>query len=153
MICEYIKFCANRLLIAISCRRHYKIGSPLELMEMISLQEGKQFFEKCVGEYSKSRVEVGRADHTFALDASFWLPFHTLILHPRYVYMLHNTLFQVENQMPPPIFTTFASMALQKTIHTGVMDVYESPMSFLAKEIHTPLCPNAINPTGSVMIF
>jgi hypothetical protein len=67
--------------------------------------------------------------------------------------MLHNTLFQVENQMPPPIFTTFASMALQKTIHTGVMDVYLSPMTFLAEGIHTLPCPNAIIPSGSVMII
>ena len=107
MMYNGIKFCANRLLIAISCRRHYKIGSPLELMEMISLQEGKQFFEKCVGEYSKSRVEVGRADHTFALDASFWPPHLTLILHLASVYMLHTTLFPVGTPIAPPHLHTF----------------------------------------------
>jgi ribonucleoside-diphosphate reductase subunit M2 len=43
MMCNYIKFCAKRLLIALGCHRHYKIGNPFEWMEMISLQ-GKEFF-------------------------------------------------------------------------------------------------------------
>jgi len=44
MMCDYIKFCANRLL---------------------------YFVEKRVGEYFKSGVGVDRADQSFALDASF----------------------------------------------------------------------------------
>jgi hypothetical protein len=41
-------------------------------MEMISLQGKMNFFEKFVGEYSKSGVlGVDRTDQTFALDASF----------------------------------------------------------------------------------
>jgi hypothetical protein len=40
-------------------------------MEMISLQGKTNFFEKRIGEYSKSRVGVDKADQTFALDASF----------------------------------------------------------------------------------
>jgi hypothetical protein len=39
--------------------------------------------------------------------------------------MLYNTLFPVGTPDALPILTTFfASVALQKTIHTGVMDVY-----------------------------
>jgi hypothetical protein len=38
---------------------------------MISLQGKTNFFEKRVGEYSKSEVGVDKADQTFALDASF----------------------------------------------------------------------------------
>jgi hypothetical protein len=52
-------------------QRHYKIGNPFEWMEMISLQGKTNFFEKRVGEYSKSGVGVDKADQTFALDASF----------------------------------------------------------------------------------
>jgi ribonucleoside-diphosphate reductase subunit M2 len=52
-----------------SYQRHYKIGNPFEWMEMISLQGKMNFFEKCVGEYSKSGVRVDNADQTFALDA------------------------------------------------------------------------------------
>jgi ribonucleoside-diphosphate reductase subunit M2 len=71
MMCDYIKFCANRLLIALGYQRHYKIGNPFEWMEMISLQGKTNFFDKRVGEYSKSGVGVDKADQTFALDASF----------------------------------------------------------------------------------
>jgi ribonucleoside-diphosphate reductase subunit M2 len=71
MMCDYIKFCADRLLIALGYQRHYKNGNPFEWMEMISLQGKTNFFKKRVGEYSKSGVGVDKADQTFALDASF----------------------------------------------------------------------------------
>ncbi len=71
MMCNYIKFCADRLLIALGCSRYYKISNPFEWMEMISLHGKTNFFKKRVGEYSVSGVGVDRADQTFALDASF----------------------------------------------------------------------------------
>ncbi len=71
MMCNYIKFCANRLLIALGCSRYHKIGNPFEWMEVISLQGKTNFFKKRIGEYSISRVGVDRANQTFALDASF----------------------------------------------------------------------------------
>jgi ribonucleoside-diphosphate reductase subunit M2 len=71
MMCTYIKFCADRLLVALGCRRHYKTSNPFEWMEMISLQGKTNFFEKRVGEYSKSRVGMDRTDQTFNLDRSF----------------------------------------------------------------------------------
>jgi hypothetical protein len=40
---EYIEFCADRLLCALGCGCHYKVGSPFEWMETISLQ-GKTNF-------------------------------------------------------------------------------------------------------------
>jgi hypothetical protein len=40
-------------------------------MEMISLQGKTNFFEKRIGEYSKSGVGVNSADQTFCLGASF----------------------------------------------------------------------------------
>ena len=71
MMCNYIRFCADRLLLSLGCGRHYKIGNPFEWMETISLQGKTNFFEKRVGEYSKSGVGIDRADQSFALDASF----------------------------------------------------------------------------------
>ena len=38
MMCNYIKFCADKLLIAFGCCRHYKVGNPFKWMETISLQ-------------------------------------------------------------------------------------------------------------------
>ncbi len=71
MMCDYIKFCADRLLINLNCNRHYNINNPFEWMEMISLQGKTNFFEKRVGEYSKSRVGVNQPDQIFCLDTSF----------------------------------------------------------------------------------
>jgi ribonucleoside-diphosphate reductase subunit M2 len=71
MICNYIKFCADRLIVTVGCYRHYKTGNPFEWMEMISLQGKTNFFEKQVGEYSKSGVGVDRTDQTFDHDTSF----------------------------------------------------------------------------------
>ena len=71
MMCNYIKFCADRLLLTLKCKRHYNTNNPFEWMEMISLQGKTNFFEKRVGEYSKSGVGVDSIDQTFCLDSSF----------------------------------------------------------------------------------
>jgi ribonucleoside-diphosphate reductase subunit M2 len=71
MMCDYIKFCADHLLIALGCGRHYNTGNPFEWMDLISLQGKTNFFEKRVGEYSKSGVGVDKTNQTFTLDASF----------------------------------------------------------------------------------
>ena len=46
MMCNYIRFCADQLLLSLGCGRHYKIGNPLEWMETISLQGKTNFSEK-----------------------------------------------------------------------------------------------------------
>jgi len=71
MMCNYIKFCADQLLLCLGCEHHFKIGNPFEWMEMISLQGKTNFFEKRVREYSKSGIGVDRANQIFALDTSF----------------------------------------------------------------------------------
>ncbi len=53
MMCNYIKFCANRLLVTLGCQCHYKTGNPFKWMETISLQGKTNFSEKRVGEYAK----------------------------------------------------------------------------------------------------
>jgi len=70
-MCQYIEFCADRLLAALGCERHYKTSNPFEWMEMISLQGKTNFFEKRVGEYAKSGVGVAQEEQVFALDADF----------------------------------------------------------------------------------
>jgi ribonucleoside-diphosphate reductase subunit M2 len=71
MMFNYIKFCADHLLITFGCCTHYKTGNPFEWMEMISLQGKTNYFKKRVREYSKSGVGVDRTDQTFDLDTSF----------------------------------------------------------------------------------
>lgn len=70
LMCEYIEFCADRLLVALGNPKHYNTLNPFDWMEMISLQGKTNFFEKRVGEYAKSGVGAG-ASHCFDLDADF----------------------------------------------------------------------------------
>jgi len=70
LMCQYIEFCADRLLVALGCPKHYTSANPFDWMELISLQGKTNFFEKRVGEYSKSGVGVEQ-NHTFALDEEF----------------------------------------------------------------------------------
>jgi len=50
-------------------------------METISLQGKTNFFEKRVGEYSKSGIGVDRANQIFALNTSFWPPLYFIPHH------------------------------------------------------------------------
>ena len=71
LMCQYIEFCADRLLVALNCSRFYNTKNPFEWMEMISLQGKTNFFEKRVGEYAKSGVGVNAEDQVFGLDEEF----------------------------------------------------------------------------------
>jgi len=71
MMCQYIEFCADRLLGALGCTKVYNATNPFEWMEMISLQGKTNFFEKRVGEYSKSGVGVDSTEQVFDLNADF----------------------------------------------------------------------------------
>jgi len=71
LMCDYICFCADRLLQALGCSKHYGVANPFEWMEMISLQGKTNFFENRVSEYSKSGVGVNRNLQVFDLDTQF----------------------------------------------------------------------------------
>lgn len=68
---QYIEFCADRLLMELGCEKKFNSANPFDWMEMISLQGKTNFFEKRVGEYSKSGVGVDAADQAFTLEADF----------------------------------------------------------------------------------
>jgi ribonucleotide reductase beta subunit family protein with ferritin-like domain len=71
MMCEYIEFCADRLLFQLNYNKIYNTQNPFDWMVMISLEGKTNFFEKRVGEYSKSGVGVKREDQVFKIDAEF----------------------------------------------------------------------------------
>jgi len=71
LMCQYIEFCADRLLQALGCGKFYQAQNPFEWMEMISLQGKTNFFEKRVGEYSKAGVGGNADEQVFALDCDF----------------------------------------------------------------------------------
>jgi ribonucleoside-diphosphate reductase subunit M2 len=70
LMCQYVEFCADRLLLALDQPSHYNSKNPFEWMVTISLQGKTNFFEKRVSEYAKSGV--GASDnHIFSLEADF----------------------------------------------------------------------------------
>jgi len=72
LMCQYIEFCADCVLIELQCPRHYNATNPFNWMEMITLQGKTGFFEKRVAEYAKSGVGNNSVDnHCFDLDADF----------------------------------------------------------------------------------
>lgn len=71
MMCEYIEFVADRLLISLGYSKYFNANNPFPWMEMISLQGKTNFFEKRVAEYQKAGVATGKDDHEFTLDADF----------------------------------------------------------------------------------
>lgn len=70
-MCEYVEFCADRLLEDLGVSKLYGTANPYEWMTVISLQGKTNFFEKRVGEYSKAGVGVDKAEQVFSLDAEF----------------------------------------------------------------------------------
>jgi ribonucleoside-diphosphate reductase subunit M2 len=71
-MCQYIEFCADRLLVALGGTKHYKSTCPFDWMDLISLQGKTNFFEKRVGEYSKMGVGNEVEDEsTFDTDCDF----------------------------------------------------------------------------------
>lgn len=71
LMCQYIEFVADRLLVALKQPKVYKVENPFPWMDMISLQGKTNFFEKRVGDYQKSGVMTTRAEQVFTTDADF----------------------------------------------------------------------------------
>jgi ribonucleoside-diphosphate reductase beta chain len=72
LMCQYIEFCADRLLLALGCEKFYNAINPFDFMEMISLQGKTNFFEKRVAEYQKSGVMNNKEENNiFNLDEDF----------------------------------------------------------------------------------
>lgn len=71
MMCQYIEFVADRLLISLDCEKIYGAENPFPWMEMISLQGKTNFFEKRVGDYKKAGVMSKKEEQVFSIDDDF----------------------------------------------------------------------------------
>lgn len=73
LMCQYIEFVADRLLVTLGYPKLYKTGNPFDFMELISLQGKTNFFEKRVGEYRKAGVlnNGPKENYTFNTGADF----------------------------------------------------------------------------------
>ncbi len=71
MMCQYIEFVADRLLVSLGYSKIYNSTNPFDFMEMISLQGKTNFFEKRVSEYKKASVGQHQTENLFKLDEDF----------------------------------------------------------------------------------
>ena len=71
LMCQYIEFVADRLLISLGNEKVFNAENPFPWMEMISLQGKTNFFEKRVGDYQKAGVNVTKDKQVFSLDEDF----------------------------------------------------------------------------------
>ena len=72
-MCEYVRFCGDRLLSMLNkgIAPIYNARQPLGFMEMISIDAKTNFFERRVSEYSMSGVGQTVEANSFSMDASF----------------------------------------------------------------------------------
>lgn len=72
LMCQYIEFVADRLLVALGSNKVWNATNPFDFMELISLQGKTNFFERRVGEYQKTGVaQTNSEQNTFSLDEDF----------------------------------------------------------------------------------
>ncbi|HKR05518.1 MAG TPA: ribonucleoside-diphosphate reductase small subunit [Bacteroidia bacterium] len=71
LMCQYIEFVADRLLMSLGYPKIYNSLNPFDFMEMISLQGKTNFFEKRVSEYKKSGVNVDKEQQIIKFDEEF----------------------------------------------------------------------------------
>ncbi|MBK6565820.1 MAG: ribonucleotide-diphosphate reductase subunit beta [Saprospiraceae bacterium] len=71
MMCQYIEFVSDRLLVSLGNERVFNVENPFPWMDMISLQGKTNFFEKRVGDYQKSGVMADKDKQVFSLEEDF----------------------------------------------------------------------------------
>lgn len=76
LMCQYVEFVADRLLVALGNKKVYNVTNPFDFMENISLAGKTNFFEKRVSDYQKAGVmaktnDAGSSTNTFSFDEDF----------------------------------------------------------------------------------
>lgn len=74
LMCEYIEFVADRLLVELGTGRLYNANNPFDFMELISLEGKTNFFERKVGEYAKAGMhdlDSNKKVREFSLNEEF----------------------------------------------------------------------------------
>lgn len=76
LMCQYVEFCADRLLVALGSPKVYNVTNPFDFMENISLAGKTNFFEKRVSDYQKAGVMAQAKDSkssesNFSFDEDF----------------------------------------------------------------------------------
>lgn len=71
LMCQYIEFVADRLLVALGSPKLFNASNPFDFMDLISLPGKTNFFERRVSEYQKSGVMSSKEENVFTLAEEF----------------------------------------------------------------------------------
>jgi ribonucleoside-diphosphate reductase subunit M2 len=71
LMCQYIEFVADRLLVELGSRKLYDTGNPFDFMENMSLTGKTNFFDKRESAYQKAYVGIKDGNDAFRMDADF----------------------------------------------------------------------------------
>lgn len=71
LMCQYIEFVADRLLVALGSSKIYQVTNPFDFMDLISMPGKTNFFERRVSDYQKSGVMSTKEEQVFAIDENF----------------------------------------------------------------------------------
>lgn len=71
LMCQYIEFVADRLLVALGSPKLFNSSNPFDFMELISIPGKTNFFERRVSEYQKSGVMASRDESVFTTTEEF----------------------------------------------------------------------------------
>ena len=69
---QYIEYVADRLIVQLGYPKYYNSENPFDFMQLISMENKTNFFEKRVSEYSLANVKVtDETDDSITFDADF----------------------------------------------------------------------------------
>ena len=71
LMIQYIKFCADRLLLCLSYEKIWNVDNPFLWMESISMEGKTNFFESRPTQYQKASVLNQGKENTFEIDEDF----------------------------------------------------------------------------------
>lgn len=71
LMCQYIEFVADRLLVALGVPKVFNTTNPFDFMDMISIPGKTNFFERRVSEYQKSGVMASKEEYAFSISEEF----------------------------------------------------------------------------------
>ena len=71
LMCQYIEFVADRLLVALGVSKIFNVTNPFDFMDLISIPGKTNFFERRVSEYQKSGVMAAKEECAFVTTDDF----------------------------------------------------------------------------------
>ena len=84
LMCQYIEFIADRLVIQAGYDKIYNSENPFSFMELISIAGKTNFFERRVGEYSLAGVGKNEEEMSFSLMQPFKIDIYLRFLWVKY---------------------------------------------------------------------